>query len=97
MLLCDYYNNFVFINALKYTIYAYCIFSFFRLKDKKPKKQKQKKTTFEFEKIMVFSTSAHNKTVIIASLYPPSLQEHYIRCLPYYILFLKTESGIVSY
>ena len=62
MLLGDCYNNFVFINALQYAIYAYCIFSFFRLKNKIPKKQKKNKKTkknkptFDFEKFMVFST-----------------------------------------
>ena len=41
MLLGDCYNNFVFINALQYAIYAYCISSFFRLKNKKTKNQKK--------------------------------------------------------
>ena len=65
MLLGDCYNNFVFINALQYAIYAYCISSFFRLKNKKTKDQKTNKTkknknpTFNFEKIMVFCTPAY--------------------------------------
>ena len=42
MLLGDCYNNFVFINALQYAIYAYCIFSFFGLKNQKAKKPKKK-------------------------------------------------------
>ena len=36
--------------------------------------------------IQNYKLSSHNKTAIIVSLYPPSLQEYYIRCLSYLIL-----------
>ena len=58
---CD--NNFVFINALQYTIYAYYFFLFlgYKLKNQKTKKkqnQKKNKKTFDFEKNLVFCTPA---------------------------------------
>ena len=60
---CD--NNFVFINALQYKTYAYYFFLFlgYKLKNQKKTKknknktkktQKNKKPTFDFEKILVF-------------------------------------------
>ena len=40
--------------------------------------------------------SSHNKTVIIVSMCPPSLQEHYIRCLSYLILKIWVENCIIK-
>ena len=76
---CD--NNFVFINALQYTLYMHIIFFLFlgykpknqKKKHKKPKKNK--KTTSDFEKNLFFCNPVLNKKIYQGKLTSGNCEE----------------------